>query len=188
MLITAFNGSPRKNGNTARMMEAACVELRKEGIETEVVQVGGHKLRGCIGCLKCKDLGRCVFNDDPMNEWIEAMRQSDGIILGSPTYFANVTTEMKALIDRSGYVLRGSGNMELKVGAPVVVARRGGAMQTWNALMAYFGIMGMVVPMSSYWNIGYGQAEGDVENDTEGMSTMKKLGENMAFVLKRLKP
>lgn len=186
MLITAFNGSPRKNGNTARMVEAVFSVLQQEGIETEMVQVGGHRLRGCIGCLKCKDLGRCVFNDDPVNQWIDAMRESDGIILASPTYFANVTTEMKALIDRSGYVLRGGGSMNLKVGAPVVVARRGGAMQTWNALMAYFGIMGMVVPMSSYWNMGYGRAEGEVENDVEGMETMRKLGENMAYVLQRL--
>lgn len=169
------------------MIEAVFSVLNAQGIETAMVQVGGHKLRGCIGCLKCKDLGRCVFNDDPMNEWIEAMRQSDGIILASPTYFANVTTEIKALIDRSGYVLRSGGTMNLKVGAPVIVARRAGAMQTCNALMAYFGIMGMVVPMSSYWNIGYGRAEGEVESDAEGMQTMHKLGENMAFVLKKLK-
>lgn len=187
MLITAFNGSPRARGNTTHMIEAVFKVLNDQGIETAMVQVGGHKLRGCIGCLKCQELGRCVFNDDPMNEWIEAMHRSDGIILASPTYFANITTEMKALIDRSGYVLRSGGSMNLKVGAPVVVARRGGAMQTWNALMAYFGIMGMVVPMSSYWNMGYGLAEGDVDNDSEGMRTMHKLGENMAHVLKKLK-
>lgn len=186
MLVTAFNGSPRARGNTMHMIEAVFSVLNAQGIETNVVQVGGHKVRGCIGCLKCQDLGRCVFNDDHMNEWIEAMRRADGILLASPTYFANVTTEMKALIDRSGYVLRSGGTMNLKVGAPVVVARRGGAMQTYNALMAYFGIMGMVVPMSSYWNMGYGREEGDVEKDAEGLQTMHKLAENMSFVLKKL--
>lgn len=186
MLVTAFNGSPRKNGNTARMVETVFTELRAEGIETRLVQIGGNRVHGCIGCLKCRELKRCIFTDDPVNEWIEAMAASDGIILASPTYFANVTTEMKALIDRSGYVLRGQGILNRKVGAPVVVARRGGAMQTWNALMAFFGIMGMVVPMSSYWGMGYGLAEGEVENDAEGMGTMRTLGQNMAFVLKKL--
>lgn len=185
MLVTAFNGSPRKNGNTARMIKAAFEILESEGIETRMIQVGGNLVHGCTGCVKCNELKRCIFTDDPMNEWIAAMAESDGILLGSPTYFANVTTEMKALIDRAGYVLRPQGVLDLKVGAPVVVARRGGAMQTWNALMAFFGINNMVVPMSSYW-MGYGRMAGEVENDAEGMETMRRLGENMAFVLKKM--
>lgn len=185
MLVTAFNGSPRKNGNTALMIKEALKVLESEGIETRLVQVGGNLVHGCIGCGKCRELKRCVFTDDPMNEWIEAMVQADGIILGSPTYFANMTTEMKALIDRAGYVLRPQGVLDMKVGAPVVVARRGGAMQTWNGLMAFFGINNMVVPMSNYW-MGIGRMPGDVEDDAEGMEAMRRLGENMAFVLKKL--
>lgn len=187
MFVVAFNGSSRKNGNTSRLLQQVFKPLNAEGITTEEITVGGHRLRGCIGCGQCrqKNLGRCVFDDDPMNEWMGIMERADGIILASPTYFANMTSEMKALIDRCGFALGGS-RLYRKVGAPVVVARRGGAIQTYNALMAFFGIRQMIVPMSSYWNMGYGLAPGDVENDAEAMTTMTDLGQNMAWLLKKL--
>lgn len=186
MLVAAFNGSPRTNGNTSRMLQQVFKPLNEAGITTEEISVGGHRLRGCIGCGQCgkRNNGRCVFDDDPMNSWMEIMERADGIILASPTYFANVTSEMKALIDRSGYAL--GSRLYRKVGAPVVVARRGGAIQTYNALMAFFGIRQMIVPMSSYWNMGYGLAPGEVDNDAEAMNTMTNLGQNMAWLLGKI--
>ncbi|MDR3264728.1 MAG: flavodoxin family protein [Synergistaceae bacterium] len=184
--VIAFNGSPRKKGNTSRLIDIVFSVLETEGISTREVQIGGNKIRGCVACMQCrtKNLARCAFDDDPMNEWIEIMKSADGIILASPAYFANVTTEMKALIDRAGYTCRQL--LRRKVGAPVVVARRGGAMQVYNALMTFFGINQMVVPGSSYWNMGYGLQPGDVDNDAEAAETMKNLGANMAWVLKKL--
>lgn len=186
MRVIAFNGSPHPDGNTARLIRKVFEPLEEAGIATEMVVVGGNKVRGCCACYSCRkrNLSRCVFDDDPVNGWIEKMEQADGIILASPTYFANLTTEMKALIDRGGLCL--GEKLYRKVGAPVVVARRGGAMQTYNALMAFFGIKQMIVPMSSYWNMGYGLTPGDVEKDSEALATMTNLGRNMAWLLQRL--
>ena len=122
-----------------------------------------------------------------MNEWIVRMLEADAIVLASPTYFANVTTEMKALIDRAGYTCVMTKMLARKVGAPVVAARRGGAIQVYNTLMAFFGINEMIVPMSNYWNMGYGLEAGAVEDDAEGMRTMEKLGEQMAWLLWKLR-
>lgn len=185
--VVGFNGSPRKDGNTARMIRRVFARLEAAGIQTREIQIGGNKVRGCIACGMChkKNLGHCVFDDDPMNGWIEAMKAADGVILGSPTYFANVSTEMKALIDRGGFSAMHL--MRRKVGAPVVAVRRGGAIQVYNAMMAFFGISQMIVPCSSYWNMGFGLNPGEVENDAEGLRTMDNLGDNMAFVLQKLK-
>ncbi len=185
--VVGFNGSPRKDGNTARMIRRVFARLEAAGIRTQEIQIGGSKVRGCIACGMChkKNLGHCVFDDDPMNGWIEAMKAADGVILGSPTYFANVSTEMKALIDRGGFSAMHL--MRRKVGAPVVAVRRGGAIQVYNAMMAFFGISQMIVPCSSYWNMGFGLNPGEVENDAEGLRTMDNLGDNMAFVLQKLK-
>ena len=184
--VVAFNGSPRKGGNTSKLIQTVFSVLEAEGIGTEEIQIGGHRVRGCVACNQChkQNLGHCVFDDDPMNEWIEAMKRADAVILASPTYFANVTSEMKALIDRGGFSCMG--RLARKVGAPVVVARRGGAMQVYNTLMAFFGISQMVVPGSSYWNMGYGLMPGDVEKDDEATETMKNLGANMAWLLKKI--
>jgi len=189
MKVIAFNGSARKNGNTAILLDVVLDELKKEGIETELYQLAGKKIRGCLACYKCaqnKDRS-CSMKDDALNECIAKMIESDGIILGSPTYFTDVTTEMKALIDRSGLVTRANGDLlRRKVGAAVVAVRRAGSIHAFDTLNHFFFISQMIVPGSNYWNVGIGRNIGEVEKDEEGLRTMKILGENMAWLLKKL--
>ncbi len=189
MKVIAFNGSARKNGNTAILINYVLRELEKEGIETELVQLAGKKIRGCIACMKCfenKDQ-RCSVTKDDINSCIEKMIEADGIILGSPTYFANISTELKALIDRSGMTSIANDRMlRRKVGAAVVAVRRGGSIHAFNAINHFFFIEEMIVPGSTYWNMGIGMDKGDVENDEEGINTMKVLGKNMAWLLKKI--
>jgi multimeric flavodoxin WrbA len=189
MKVVAFNGSARKDGNTAILINYVFRELEKEGIKTELVQLSGSKIHGCIACMKCfenKDQ-RCSVKNDIANECIEKMLGADGIILGSPTYFANVSTEMKALIDRAGMVSRANSDMlARKVGAAVVAARRAGAIHVFNSINHFFFIGQMIVPGSSYWNLGMGRQKGEVEKDDEGIQTMKNLGRNMAWLLNKL--
>jgi len=189
MKVVAFNGSARKNGNTAILVNHVFQELEKEGIETELMQLAGKKIRGCIACNKCfenKDQ-RCSVTHDVLNSCIEKMIEADGIILASPTYFANISTELKALIDRSGMTSIANGGMfKRKVGAAVVAVRRGGSIHAFNAINHFFFIGQMIVPGSTYWNMGFGLDKGDVEKDEEGLLTMKALGENMAWLLKKI--
>jgi multimeric flavodoxin WrbA len=188
MNVVAFNGSARKDGNTAILVNTVFKELKKAGIETELFQLAGKKIHGCIACGKCyqnKDK-RCVVTNDILNDCIEKMVAADGIILASPTYFTDVSTEMKALIDRAGYVARANDHMfQRKVGAAVVAARRAGAIHTFDTLNHFFLISQMIIPGSSYWNIGMGLGPGDVKKDKEGLDTMKTLGTNMAWLLKK---
>jgi len=189
MKVVAFNGSARRDGNTAILIRQVFTELEGQGIETEMVQLARKDIRGCIVCYKCfaNQDRRCSVKNDAVNECIEKMLEADGIILASPTYFADVTTEMKALIDRSGMVAKANGDMlRRKVGAAVVAVRRGGAIHTFDTLNHFFFISQMIVPGSSYWNVGIGMEPGEVEKDQEGMTTMKVLGENMAWLLKRV--
>lgn len=188
MKVLAVNGSARKDGNTAILVRTAFKELETEGIETEMMQLAGKRIHGCAACYKCfENLDKqCAFKDD-LNPVIEKMAQADGIILASPTYFSDVTTEMKALIDRAGFVGRANeGMFRRKVGAAVVAVRRAGAMHTFDTLNHFFFIQEMIVPGSSYWNIGIGREAGAVESDEEGLRTMTTLGRNMAWVLKKL--
>lgn len=189
MKVLAINGSPRKNGNTAMLINTVFAELKNEGIETETFNLGGNSVRGCLACGKCfenKD-NRCVIETDVINKVIEKMIEADGIIIGSPTYFANVTTEIKALIDRAGYVGIANGRVfRRKVGAAVVAVRRGGACNTFDAINKFFFINEMIVPGSVYWNFGVGRSEGQVAEDEEGLNTMRVLGQNMAWLLKKL--
>jgi multimeric flavodoxin WrbA len=189
MKVIAFNGSARKDGNTASMINMVFNELQKEGIKTEMYQFQGKKIHGCIACYKCfqnKD-NQCSVKNDVFNECLSKMIEADGIILGSPTYFANVSTEIKALIDRAGFVAIANDHLfKLKVGAAVVAVRRGGATNVFSAINYFFFINQMVVPGSSYWNMGIGYNPGDVENDQEGKETMQILGQNMAWVMKKL--
>ena len=188
--VVALNGSARKGGNTAILLGYVLKELEKEGIETELVELSGAKIHGCLSCRECsinKDR-RCAQKGDMGNALIEKMEQADGILLGSPTYVADVSPEMKALMDRACLVSKANGSLfRRKVGAAVVAVRRAGAIHAFDALNHFFLIGEMIVPGSSYWNIGIGLEPGDVERDEEGIRTMKTLGQNMAWLLKKLK-
>jgi len=191
MKVIAFNGSARRNGNTAILIKEVFSELDAEGIATEMVQLAGKTIRGCTACGKCFDNQdkRCAIDNDFANECIEKMVEADGIILASPTYFADVTAEIKALIDRAGYVARANPDMlKRKVGAAVVAVRRAGSIHAFDTLNHFFLISQMIVPGSSYWNIGIGRAIGDVEQDEEGLETMRILGRNMAWLLNKTVP
>jgi multimeric flavodoxin WrbA len=189
MYVVAFNGSPRRNGNTATMLKLALAELEAAGVRTELVQLGGLHLRGCRACFGCvsKKDGSCAVRDDELNSLIEKMLDADGIIIGSPTYFADVTTEVKALIDRAGLVARVNGNLlRRKLGAAVVAVRRGGSIHAFDTINHLFLISEMIVVGSSYWNLGIGREKGEVMDDAEGVETMKTLGRNMAWALERV--
>jgi multimeric flavodoxin WrbA len=189
MKVVAFNGSPRKEGNTAQSLKIVLEELEKEGIETEQLQLGGQKVFGCLACGKCRinKNNRCARTDDEMNVFIEKMIEADGIIIGSPTYFSNMTSEVKALIDRSGYVTRTTGALKGKVGAAVVVARRAGSNVTFSGINLFFSISEMIIPGSSYWNMTLSREPGDVQKDQEGTATFRTLGKNMAWLMKKIK-
>ena len=189
MKVIGFNGSARKDGNTATMIRWVFEELEKEGIETELYQMKGKKINGCIACFKCMQNKnqRCSVEKDVINECIEKMLEADGVILASPVYFADVTPQIKSLMDRSGMVGIANGGMfRRKVGASVVAARRGGAIHTFDSLNHFFFISQMIVPGSSYWNMGFGLQPGEVEKDEEAKGTMVTLGQNMAWLLKKI--
>lgn len=189
MKVVGFNGSPRKEGNTSILINIVFEELNNEGIETELVQLADKKLKGCIACYKCfaNKNKRCAVDNDGLNECIEKMIEADGIILGSPTYVSDITAEMKALIDRSVLVSTANGGLyKHKVGAGVVAVRRAGGVSTFDSLNHFFLYNQMFIPGSSYWNVAIGLNPGDVKNDEEGVNTIKVLGRNMAFLLKKL--
>ena len=189
MRVVAFNGSARRGGNTAILLGHVLGELQKEGIETELVELAGMPMHGCLACRKCsaRKNRRCSQEDDAGNACIEKMAAADGILLGTPTYVADISPEIKALIDRACLVSGANGGMfRRKVGAGVVAVRRGGAIHAFDALNHFFLITEMIVPGSSYWNIGIGREAGEVERDQEGIRTMEVLGRNMAWLLKKL--
>jgi multimeric flavodoxin WrbA len=189
MKVVAFNGSARKDGNTAIMIKHVFNELEKEGIKTELVQLAGEKIQGCIACYKCfsNKNKRCAVTDDIVNECIEKMEKAEGIILGSPTYFADCTAQIKALMERAGFVSKANGEMfKRKIGASVVAVRRSGAIHAFDTLNHFFTIGQMITVGSSYWNIGVGREIGEVEKDEEGLSTMSILGKNMAWLMKKV--
>ena len=189
MKVIAFNGSPRKDGNTSILIGYVLEELKKAGISTELINLAGKKLHGCIACYRCASNQdrQCAVKDDDINECIEKILEADGIILGSPTYFTDVSTEIKALIDRVGLVAKVNGDMlKRKVGAAVIAVRRAGSLHTFATINNFFLINQMIVPGSNYWNMGIGRNKGEVEKDQEGIMTMKVLGQNMAWLLERL--
>jgi multimeric flavodoxin WrbA len=186
MKVAGFNGSPRKDGNTFILIHLILRELEKEGIGTELVQLSGKTLRGCIACYRCfenKDK-RCSVKDDFANECIEKMIEADGIVLGSPTYFSDVTAEMKALIDRSGFVSIANGGLyKDKVGLAVTTMRRSGGLHALDTMHHFLLGAQMIVPGRG---MGVGREKGDVEKDEEGMQMVKVLGQRMAWLLKKL--
>ncbi len=189
MKVVAINGSPRREGNTSILIQAVFDELKKEGIETELISLGGNPVRGCMACYACvrNKNRRCILEQDMINDCIEKMAAADGILLGSPVYVADVNAEMKALIDRACIVSKANGEIfRRKVGAAVIAVRRGGATHAFDTINHFFTISQMMVVGSSYWNFANGRDIGDVHKDEEGMRTMKVLGENMAWLLKKI--
>jgi len=188
--VVAFNGSPRKKGNTLQALQAVLKPLQEAGIETELIQLGGSPIRGCKACYLCakKKDRRCHgIKDDPLNEYLDKMTAAQGILIGSPTYFSNVSTEVKALIDRAGLVAKTNEDMfRRKAGAAVVAHRRAGAAHVFSSINYFFLINQMIIPGSNYWNMVQGKDPGELMKDEEGLTTMKILGENMAWLLKRL--
>jgi multimeric flavodoxin WrbA len=189
MKVVAFNGSPRVNGNTHQALEIVLEALRKEGIETELIDICREELKPCRACGTCgknKD-ERCVMHEDLLNDHLQKMKAANGIIIGSPVYFGNMTAQTKAFIDRAGYVARANGDMfKRKVGAAVAINRRAGALDTFDEINKLFLISQMIVPGSSYWNVGTALKPGDIQSDEEGIRTLTTLGQNMAWLLKKL--
>ena len=191
MKVVAFNGSARRDGNTAILIRAVFKELELEGIQTELIQLSGKTIHGCRACYQCfaNKNQQCAVNDDEINEYIGKMREADGIILASPTYFADCSALIKALIERAGMTARANDDLfKRKVGAAVVAVRRAGALHAFNSLNHFFTIGQMIVVGSSYWNVGIGREIGDVAQDAEGLRTMSTLGQNLAWLLKQLPP
>ena len=190
MKIVAFNGSPRKNGNTEILLEEGLGVAEKAGIETELVHIGAGKVkRGCTACYACveKKNGYCVFTDDIVNECVDKILAADAILLGSPVYFTDVTAEMKGLIDRAGYAILHKGPLlRRKIGASVVAQRRGGAVHTFDTMNHFFQISGMIIPGSTYWNFGVGLGIGEVSADEEAIRNMRDLGDNITWLLQSL--
>ena len=188
MKILAVNGSPRKNGNTAHMLNTVLNICAGAGFNTEVYHVGGREVRGCRACGGCwSHKGKCAI-DDWMNELYPKMKEADAIVLGSPTYFSDLTPEMKAVIDRCGFVGRGDDMcFSRKVGAAVCAVRRAGSVHVLDSMQHFFLINDMIVPGSTYWNMSLSRDLGEYEKDEEGVNTMKRLGENIVWLLERIK-
>ena len=189
--VVAFNGSPREKGNTALSLGLVTAELEKEGIQTETISLSGQNLSGCVACGKCFENKNqcCVITSDLLNTYAAKMFEADGILLGSPVYYADITANLKALIERCGYVAGANGGLLVrKVGAGVIAVRRGGAIHSFDTINHLFLISQMIIPGSRYWNMTIGRDPGEVLNDQEGVKTMEILGQNMAWLLKKLHP
>lgn len=188
MKIIGIVGSSRLGGNTEALTRIALEEVKKEGIETELITLAGKEIKPCDACLACRQTGECKIKDD-LAPIFEKMLKADGIILASPVYFGSASPQIKALIDRSGYWARSRTKgraFENKVGGPIVVARRAGQNFTFAQLMFFFMINGMIVPGSTYWNIAIGREKGDVEKDEEGIRTVQNFGKKLAWLAKKI--
>ncbi|WP_324822775.1 flavodoxin family protein [Sinanaerobacter sp. ZZT-01] len=185
MKVVAFNGSPKKEGNTYHALKLVAEQLEKAGIEVEIIHVGNQTLKGCMGCNACAKNrnDRCIIEEDEVNEWIQKMIEADGIILGSPVYFSAIGGTMKSFLDRAFYVTSMSGALRHKVGASVAAVRRSGGVPVFNQLNNYINYAEMLMPSSNYWNVIYGRAPGEVLSDEEGKQIMSVLGENMAWLM-----
>ncbi len=183
MKVLLLNGSPRANGNTAVALQEMVKVFEKEGIETEVVPIGNRAVRGCVACNSCAKTDKCVF-DDAVNEVAAKFEEADGLVVGSPVYYASANATVVALLDRLVY--SSSFDKTMKVGASVVIARRGGCSAAFDELNKYFTISGMPVASSRYWNSVHGARPGEAEQDLEGLRTVRTLARNMAFLMKSI--
>ncbi|WDV45217.1 flavodoxin family protein [Clostridiaceae bacterium M8S5] len=185
MKVVAINGSPRIDGNTAQAIEIVAVELKKQNIDVETLQVGNKNIRGCMACMKCVELGRCVMDNDVVNEYIAKMKEADGLLLASPVYYSGVAGTMKAFLDRAFLVTGVTGNaFRYKVGAAITVVRRTGGMPTVDNLDRYIQYSEMFVPTANYWNVIHGANKGEIKEDLEGVQIGRILGKNMAWLMK----
>lgn len=187
--VVAINGSPREGGNTEIMLNAALEPLKEAGVETKIIQVGGKNIHGCRGCWACGKTAnrKCVFNDDIVNDILENLFSADAIIFGTPSYYGNMTPELKALIDRAGIVASANGKLfRHKVGAAVIAERRGGGSFIQASIHEMMLMNEMIIPGSTYWNFGFGRNKGEVSEDTEAMANMKNLGENILMLIQKL--
>jgi len=186
MKVVLFNGSPKKEGNTYHAIKMVEAELQNEGIETQIVHVGGKALRGCTACGMCgktKD-EKCII-DDGVNEWIQVMKKADGVIIASPVHYSAISGTMKSFLDRAFYVSGSNGNLyRHKVGAASVAVRRSGGMPAFSQLNNYLNYSEMVMPTSNYWNVIHGTTPGEVNSDEEGKQILRLLGKNMAWIMK----
>ncbi|MGI6008323.1 MAG: flavodoxin family protein [Ruminococcus sp.] len=183
MKVLMINGSPRAKGNTSIALDEMRKVFEQEGMETEIMQVGSQNIRGCTACNGCFKKGKCVF-DDAVNEAAEKFKEADGLVIASPVYYASANGTLISFLDRLFYST--GFDKTMKVGASVVAARRGGLSATYDELNKYFGIAGMPIASSQYWNSVHGQAAGEVCQDEEGMQTMRTLARNMAFLIKSI--
>ena len=181
--VLVLNGSPRASGCTATALNEIIVTLEREGIETELIQVGKKNTRGCIACGSCRESGKCIFND-LVNEVAPKFESADGLVIGSPVYYGSPNGALLSFLDRLFY--SNHADLTMKVGAAVTIARRGGCSCTFDELNKYFTISGMPVASSQYWNMAYGRAKGEAAEDGEGMRTMRVLAENMSFLMKSI--
>lgn len=186
MKVVAFNGSPKKEGNTYHAIKMVAEELEKEGIEVEIIHVGDKTISGCHACNACirNKNEKCIITNDEINEWIQKMKEADGIILGTPVHYSAIGGTMKAFLDRAFYVAGSTGILRHKVGASVVAVRRSGGIPTFNQLNNYINYSEMLMPSSNYWNVVHGTAPGEVKEDEEGKQIMRVLGKNMAWLMK----
>lgn len=190
MKVVAFNGSPRKDGNTFIALNIVLDELKNEGIETELFQIGSENIKGCNVCMLCKKTkdGLCAIKSDSLNNALSGIYDSEGFIIGSPTYFGSITPEAKAFIDRVGYCSRASGRslLKRKVAAGIGIARRAGSVNVCNQINNLLLLSECIIPASTYWNIGIAREKGEINEDKEGIETFRILGQNMAWLLKRI--
>lgn len=187
--VVAFNGSPRRGGNTEILLRRVLKKVEDDGFETELIQVGGTTIRGCLACNKCAERKdqKCAVTTDKVNDYIAKMIEADAIIMGSPSYFSGMTSELKGLVDRSGYVAHVNGRIfSRKIGSSVSVHYRGGGVTVTDQINHMFLMSRMIVPGSTYWNFGVGLDKGDVNTDSEGMANMDDLGETISWLLKNL--
>ncbi|MBS3771229.1 MAG: flavodoxin family protein [Bacteroidales bacterium] len=185
MNVLLFNGSPRKEGNTAYLLTRMADVFSEKNARSEFIQLGGKPVQGCTACMECRKNKdeRCVIDDDEVNTYIQKMKKADAIVIGSPVYFSQMTPETKAFIDRCGYVIKGNGSfLSRKIGAAVTVARRAGMMPAFQSINNFFFINDMIVPGSRYWNVALAKEPGEVQDDEEGYKIVTRLAENILWL------